>query len=115
MLSSAMLLINNIRDIQTDIKANKNTLATKLGENKSKALYTILITLPLIIAITSFVYAKLTILAALSAIWITKALKITLQSENPKELISVLKYTGQIEIVYALTLGIGIALKPITG
>jgi 1,4-dihydroxy-2-naphthoate polyprenyltransferase len=35
LLSAAVLNVNNIRDIETDIKANKITLAARLGKNKA--------------------------------------------------------------------------------
>jgi len=40
---SAVMLVNNIRDITTDAKANKNTLAVVLGLRRSKQLYTALL------------------------------------------------------------------------
>ncbi|QPK94035.1 1,4-dihydroxy-2-naphthoate polyprenyltransferase [Actinomyces sp. zg-332] len=115
MLSTAMLMINNIRDIESDRKAGKHTLATKLGVGKSKALYTVLIILPLVIGITTFVYAKLAILTGVTGFLVLKILKIVLYTDDPKKLILALKYTGQLEILYALILGTAIALKPITG
>jgi 1,4-dihydroxy-2-naphthoate octaprenyltransferase len=39
LLSMNLLGINNIRDIKTDIKAGKITLAVKLGEKKAKTMY----------------------------------------------------------------------------
>jgi len=39
LLSAAIMLVNNIRDIASDRKANKNTLAVKLGEPASIQVY----------------------------------------------------------------------------
>lgn len=47
-LSAAIMLINNIRDITTDKKAGKNTLAVMLGNNKSRWLYVVFLTLALL-------------------------------------------------------------------
>lgn len=41
-LSTNLLLVNNIRDIETDKIVNKNTLAVKLGRNYSNHLYLII-------------------------------------------------------------------------
>jgi len=45
LFSAAMMLVNNIRDRETDIRAGKYTLATKLGHNKSRQLYVLLLLL----------------------------------------------------------------------
>ncbi len=42
LLSTNLLLVNNIRDIETDRTVNKNTLAVKLGRNYSNHLYLII-------------------------------------------------------------------------
>ena len=37
LLASALLVVNNLRDIPTDTKAGKRTLAVKLGERFTRA------------------------------------------------------------------------------
>lgn len=39
LLSAAIMLVNNIRDISTDAAAGKNTLAVKIGESAARRLY----------------------------------------------------------------------------
>lgn len=46
LLVSAIMLVNNVRDIDTDFVANKHTLATRLGNLRSKQLYCIFLLLP---------------------------------------------------------------------
>ncbi len=45
-LSTALLLTNNIRDIPTDRKSNKQTLSVRIGRRKSEQFYTVLLLLP---------------------------------------------------------------------
>ncbi len=45
-LSMAVLNLNNMRDLQTDIKAGKNTIPVKLGLQNAKKYHIILIVLP---------------------------------------------------------------------
>lgn len=47
-LSAAIMLVNNIRDINTDQQAGKNTLAVKLGDVKSRRLYVAFLILTLL-------------------------------------------------------------------
>ena len=39
LLSTAILVVNNLRDIETDGRAGKNTLAVKLGRQRTRSLY----------------------------------------------------------------------------
>ena len=42
-LSTAILVVNNVRDLDTDRRAGKNTLAVRLGRERSRALYVALV------------------------------------------------------------------------
>lgn len=106
MLASAMLLINNIRDIPTDLENGKKTLATKLGDGKSRAIYCLFITVPIVISGLTIIYAPLSIISLVSIYWVIKCLKPTLNNAQGFELIVVLKSTGQLQIVYAVTMAI---------
>ena len=39
LISAAILIVNNIRDIETDRRAGKNTLAVRLGRERTRVLY----------------------------------------------------------------------------
>jgi 1,4-dihydroxy-2-naphthoate octaprenyltransferase len=40
LLASAILVVNNVRDMETDRRAGKRTLAVRLGRERTRALYT---------------------------------------------------------------------------
>src|SRR5665213_2000737 len=40
LLASAILVVNNVRDLETDRRAGKRTLAVRLGRGRTRALYT---------------------------------------------------------------------------
>lgn len=46
LLIAAIMLVNNIRDIETDTAANKMTLAVRIGDKSGKRLYAVLILVP---------------------------------------------------------------------
>ena len=43
LLASAILVVNNVRDIDTDRRAGKRTLAVRLGRERTRALYTAMV------------------------------------------------------------------------
>ena len=45
LLSTAILVVNNIRDLDTDARAGKRTLAVRLGRERTRLFYTALITI----------------------------------------------------------------------
>jgi 1,4-dihydroxy-2-naphthoate octaprenyltransferase len=49
--AAAVLVINNYRDLETDIKAGKRTLTTYIGRVRSRYLYALMILLPLPLAL----------------------------------------------------------------
>ena len=45
LLSTAILVVNNVRDIETDRRAGKRTLAVRLGRERGRTLYVLLVAL----------------------------------------------------------------------
>src|SRR6202046_559197 len=43
LLASAILVVNNVRDLETDRRAGKRTLAVRLGRRRTRALYTAMV------------------------------------------------------------------------
>lgn len=105
--ATAVLLINNIRDIETDKAAKKNTIAVRLGHKVSKALFLILIWLPVLLALLLAILYS-TLLLSLAVVLLLIPISIIIFTSNkPKDLISALKLTSMAGFVYGLGLGIG--------
>ena len=45
LLASAILVVNNVRDLETDRRAGKRTLAVRLGRERTRALYAAMLVL----------------------------------------------------------------------
>ena len=109
--SSAVLMINNIRDIETDRPVGKKTLAVRVGAKWAKAIYLAMIWLPLAIGssylfipmLGPFVYPMALILILLPLTLIVTTAK------TPRELILALKLTSYSALLYAVLLGLGLA------
>ncbi|KRO39516.1 MAG: 1,4-dihydroxy-2-naphthoate octaprenyltransferase [Microbacteriaceae bacterium BACL25 MAG-120322-bin65] len=103
--ASAVLLVNNIRDIDQDRLAHKRTLAVWLGPVASKVLLIVLLMLPyVIVGVLSFVFvwAPLVFLTGIITIVV---IVIVLLSKTPKDLITALGVMSLNALVFALALG----------
>jgi len=107
--ASAVLMVNNIRDIDTDIKAAKRTLAVKLGKKKAKVLYYVMLWAPMVILLPYPLIYPATILAWVALLFVLPATLIVRKPEGPKDLILALKITSLAALTYALAFGFGLA------
>ncbi len=110
--ASAVLMVNNIRDIDTDVKASKRTLAVKLGLRKAKALYFAMLWAPLVILLPYPLIYPATMLAWVALLFVLPATMIVRKPQGPKDLILALKITSLASISFALAFGFG--LSPIS-
>lgn len=109
MFSAAVLMVNNIRDIDLDRHVSKNTLAVKVGKRAAKAIYFALIWIPLILLSGFVMLYPATFLAFASFFFVAPATLIVATAKQPKELILALKLTSFGALAYALLLGYGLA------
>lgn len=108
--ASAVLLINNIRDIETDSKAGKRTLAVILGRKLSKSLFLLMIWIPVAINLLLFLIYPATLLGMLNLLLLLPITLIVFESRNPGELITALKLTSLAGLGFAALVGLGIYL-----
>jgi len=107
--ASAVLMVNNIRDLDLDKIAGKRTLAVKLGRKGAKAIFFILIWLPYLILVPiAAIYAS-SYLAFFTLLLILPVTLIVATAHSAKELILALKLTSFAALGYGLLLGFGLA------
>jgi 1,4-dihydroxy-2-naphthoate polyprenyltransferase len=51
LLAAAILVVNNIRDVDTDRRAGKRTLAVRVGRDRARRLFVLVVTLPFAIVV----------------------------------------------------------------
>ena len=102
--------MNNIRDIDTDTKAGKKTLAVRLGRKASKTLFMLLIWLPVGLNFLILLAYPAAILGMLNLLLVLPVTLIIMESRNPGELITALKLTSFAGLGFAVLVGTGIAL-----
>ena len=64
LIAAAILVVNNIRDIDTDRRAGKRTLAVRLGRERTRALFAVIIYLAYLLAPVTWIFGPLTRVAA---------------------------------------------------
>jgi 1,4-dihydroxy-2-naphthoate octaprenyltransferase len=102
LLATAILNVNNLRDLDRDAKSGKRTLAVRLGAARTRTLYRITIFLPLIL---SLVLLSQSIYFLITLIVLPQLLR-TSRLVNSTALIELLGKTGQIQISYSLALSL---------
>lgn len=99
--ASAVLLINNIRDIETDIKSNKKTLATRIGRKASLFIFSLLVIMPFILLVPFWLIAPATFLTNLLLIPAVIILVIANSAKDAKSLITALALTSYLSLGFA--------------
>ena len=117
--ASAILVANNLRDIEKDNLNKKITLAVKIGESKTRVLYTSLMILPFILVFVLFIVATInpnmgigaTLPIQLLALPLAyQCIKPVLAKAKNRDLIPVLVKTGQTEILWALLVALSFVI-----
>ena len=108
LFASAVLMVNNIRDTETDKLASKKTLAVMLGKKTATGLFLVMIWTPFaILSLFTLLYPA-TLMGFVSLLLVAPATLIVLTAKSAKELILVLKLTSFAALAYALALAAGL-------
>jgi len=112
-LNTAILVVNNLRDVETDAKVGKRTLAVRLGATLTKAEFGLLILVALmapVVGVLFFDWPIGSLLALIAALFCRGPLHKVATYRNPHELIPVLGATAKVVAIYGLSLALGLGL-----
>lgn len=110
-LATAILVVNNLRDIETDARAGKNTLAVRLGEGPTRGYY-------LVLLIVAYLVPLLLLWRGLAGAWallpwlsLPLALQLArrMRHERGLALNGCLVRTAHLEVVFGLLFALGLA------
>ena len=110
-LACAILVLNNLRDIETDAAAGKRTLATRIGRERTRILLLVLVfaafAVPIVIFLTGL--APVTVMLVYLAIPIAAGpVRTAFASTAPHALVGALKRMAVAQLAYALLFTLGV-------
>jgi 1,4-dihydroxy-2-naphthoate octaprenyltransferase len=110
-IACAILVANNLRDIPTDRVSGKHTLAVRLGDERTRGFYVLLLGVAAValvgVALTTSWWALLAVVYAVPA---ARGARVVLRQAHGPGLIPVLQSTGVAELLYGLGLLVGLAI-----
>ncbi len=109
LIACAVLMVNNIRDLEPDLAARKRTLAVKLGHRASRVVYCVLVLAPFLITGFFLLFYSAAWLSFAALFLVLPACLITLTAKSAEELVLALKLTGIGGLVYAAGLAAAFA------
>jgi 1,4-dihydroxy-2-naphthoate octaprenyltransferase len=110
LLATALLVVNNLRDIPGDTEAGKRTLAVRLGDQRTRVLYTALV-LVAFVSVPFIAGPSGRPLAAVSLFGVILARKpvvAVLEGRKGPALIPVLGATGRVQLVFGVIFAAGL-------
>ncbi len=112
LLSCALLMVNNLRDIRSDTESGKRTLAVRIGDARSRLVYLLFVLVP-------FALGALIAVARPFALLMLLALPLTLApvravrgGASGPALIATLGQTGRLQLAFGLAFTVGLAIHP---
>lgn len=107
-LSTAILVVNNLRDIETDAAAGKRTLAVRLGRRGTRIEYGVLVTFGLavpVVGVPMYGWPAAALLVPALAFLAAVPLRRVMMFRDPSELRPALGETARVVALYGLVLG----------
>lgn len=112
-LATALLVINNLRDIPSDTLSGKRTLAVKIGDQRTRILYCALMVLPYLIVpvVCGLGGRPLGAMALFAIVFANPPMLKVIQGATGRDLIPVLGETGRVQLIFGVLLSIGLFLS----
>jgi 1,4-dihydroxy-2-naphthoate octaprenyltransferase len=114
LLAAAILIVNNVRDIDSDRRADKRTLAVKLGRERTRVMFAVTVYAAYPLALVTWLAGPLTAWVALS--WLSLPLAVGLveivrtKTDGPS-LNGALARSGMLQLCFCVLLSAGLILS----
>jgi 1,4-dihydroxy-2-naphthoate octaprenyltransferase len=112
LLAAAILVVNNVRDIDTDRRAGKRTLAVKLGRERARTLFVAMVALSFLVPPLLVAPLSPWVLLALAALPLAPPLVRTVSTRSDGVALNhALAGTGRLLAVFSVLLAVGVLLS----
>ena len=114
LLAAAILVVNNVRDLETDRRAGKRTLAVRLGRSRARSLYAAMIGLAFLTAPLPWILGSLSAWLALPLVVLPAGLRLVRtvrEHADGPTLNAALAGTGMLQLAFCVLLSIGLLLS----
>lgn len=114
LIAAALLVVNNVRDIDSDRRAGKRTLVVRLGRERTRVLFAVMVYLAYVLTSATWVFGPLEAWVMLS--WLTLPLgaqvvrAVRNRTDGPS-LNQTLAQTGLLQLAYCALLAAGLLLS----
>ncbi len=109
-LATALLVVNNLRDIATDTAAGKRTLAVRAGAEATRGFYAALVIGAFALVLVIALWRPAALLALLALVAAVPPLRRVLGGAEGRELVVALVGTGTLQLAFGALLALGITL-----
>jgi 1,4-dihydroxy-2-naphthoate octaprenyltransferase len=110
-IACALLVVNNLRDIPTDRAAGKRTLAVRLGEQRTRHLYTVLVVATFgALVLAAMIWRPAALLGLVAIVFAVAPVRRVLGGANGPALIGVLGETGRLQLAFGALTTLGLVL-----
>jgi 1,4-dihydroxy-2-naphthoate octaprenyltransferase len=111
LLGTALLVVNNLRDIPGDTTSGKRTLAVRLGDARTRWLYVLCLGGAFLVSAVAVAPMRSGALAAILAVPFAVApIAAVRRGDRGRDLIAVLGATGRLQMIFGALLAAGIAI-----
>jgi 1,4-dihydroxy-2-naphthoate octaprenyltransferase len=114
LLAAAILVVNNVRDIDTDRRAGKKTLAVRLGRERTRLLFAVMIYGAYALAPVTWLFGPLDAWVLLPALSLPVAIPLVRLVQNRADgpsLNGALAQTGMLQLAFCMLLAAGLLLS----
>jgi 1,4-dihydroxy-2-naphthoate octaprenyltransferase len=112
-LATGILVVNNLRDIPTDRKTGKRTLAVRLGTSGTRIFFGTLLLLSYLVPLGIWWTRPISMWVLLPLVSVPLAIRLfrTVSSREGRDLNPALAATGQLELIFSLLFSLGLVLS----
>jgi 1,4-dihydroxy-2-naphthoate polyprenyltransferase len=112
LLAAAILVVNNVRDVDTDRRAGKRTLAVKLGRDRARSLFVAMVVVAFVVPLALIPALSPWLLLVLAALPLVPPLVRTVRTRTDGPALNgALASIGRLLAVFSVLLALGVVLS----